>query len=213
MVGRKIAHEVKNPLTPISISADDIRRSYAEGLPDFEDTLTTNCNMIKSEIVRLSRLLDEFVGFARMQPPNKSVIAMSDILDDIRPLYATELQGGSLTIEDTSGRKGVMIDPEQIKQVLINLTKNALESQENAHVHVCVSDNDEFITIEVTDNGPGFPDEILNSGAQPLVSHKPGGSGLGLVICQRIAIDHGGTMEIANRSEGGARVIVKIPVE
>jgi signal transduction histidine kinase len=213
MVGRKIAHEVKNPLTPISISADDIRRSYAEDLPDFENTLTTNCNMINSEIVRLSRLLDEFVGFARMQPPNKSVTAMGQILDEIRPLYTSELQHGALTIEDVSNRKGVMIDPEQVKQVIINLTKNALESQEDAHVHLRVSDSGDFITIEVTDDGPGFPDEILNTGAQPLVSQKPGGSGLGLVICQRIAIDHGGAMDIANQSEGGARVAIRIPVK
>jgi signal transduction histidine kinase len=211
LVGRKIAHEIKNPLTPISISADDLRRSYFERLPNFEDTLINNTRMIKSEITRLSRLLDQFVSFARMKPPEKKSVKLADLLAEVRTLYHSD--SDRVHIRSHADRDRLTVDPEQIKQLLINLIKNGLESGTNSRVDVNVISEDDRIEIRVEDDGSGFAPEQLEQGVQPYLSRKPEGSGLGLVICQRIAIDHGGALELSNRPEGGARVTVTLPVE
>ncbi|UCC44635.1 MAG: HAMP domain-containing protein [Candidatus Zixiibacteriota bacterium] len=210
-VGRKIAHEIKNPLTPISISTDDIRRSYAEKLPDFEKTLADNCSMIKDELARLTRLLDEFVGFARMRPPEPQAVPFDRIIDEISSLFSDAIKPKRLTFSNTSRRKTVRVDPEQFKQILLNLVKNSLESGEDVTVAVKFCDDGDDLVVSVEDSGPGFPEEQLENEFQPYVSTKTGGSGLGLVICQRIVVDHGGRIELYNLDEGGAGVKFSLP--
>lgn len=211
MVGRKIAHEIKNPLTPIAISTDDIRRSYQEKLPGFENTLMQNTAMIKAEIKRLTQLLDEFVSFARMRPPERLNVSLDQLLGDIAALYRPQVEAGRLAMQNRSGRKEIFVDPDQFRQLLLNLIKNGLETGDDSHVTVLVDDKDGQILIELSDDGPGFPKEMLDNRFEPQLSTKEGGSGLGLVICQRIVLDHGGSIELQNRPEGGATVRMVIP--
>jgi len=212
-IGQKIAHEVKNPLTPIAISIDDLKKSYNEKLPDFEKTLTETTTIIKKEISRLTFLLDQFVKFARMTPPEFVSVNLKNILDEIRQLYGRELESGRLEILNESESTQVSLDPEKIKQVLINLIKNGLESSPDAAVRLTVAEGDDRIGIAVEDTGPGFPQEILESGFKPYVSKKKGGFGLGLVICARIVHDHGGTIEIYNQKNGGGGVRISLPLK
>lgn len=211
-VGRKIAHEIKNPLTPIVISTDDLRRSYCEELPDFPRILDETTTTIKSEVNRLTRLLDEFVRFARMNPPALKDISPAKLLEPLTTLYRTELESGRLTFESRSTRRTVSLDPETIQQVLVNLIKNGLESSPDATVTLTLTDEPGHLIVTVADTGPGFPREFLTRSLEPYVSTKKGGSGLGLVISQRIIHDHGGTMELENRADHGALVTLRLPV-
>lgn len=210
VMGRKIAHEIKNPLTPISISTDDLRRSYSEGRTDFGNTLTECTTTIKNEIARMTRLLDQFVAFARMPAPVPTSVEVHSIVDDITALYQLEIGAKRLEVVNASSRKAILVDPEQIKQLLINLIKNAQEAG-GGLVTVRISDAEQAIQISVEDSGFGFSKEKLANPFEPYVSTKKDGSGLGLVICQRIAIDHGGTIELYNKAEGGAGVKVTLP--
>jgi len=210
-MARKIAHEIKNPLTPIAISADDLRRSFQEKLPRFEDTLDSNTRMIKSEVERLSALLDQFVGFARMSPPEIVETPMAELLRDFETLYADKLRDGKLVVRIESQRKNMKVDPRQMRQLLVNLVKNGFEADENASVRVSLYDNRDGFRLTIIDTGPGFATEILDQSFEPYVSTKKGGSGLGLVICQRIVHDHGGSIQLHNIPEGGAAVTILLP--
>ncbi|MEW6049711.1 MAG: ATP-binding protein [Candidatus Zixiibacteriota bacterium] len=212
-MGRKIAHEVKNSLTPIAVCADDLRRSYQEGLPDFDSVLDKNTQMIRTEVNRLTRLLDEFVRFARMAPPIKTETSVEQLQNALGQLYRRELSEGRLVLVNRCGTQQFPLDPEQIKQLLINLVKNSLEASSDGQIVVECSSTETAFVIDVLDDGPGFPDEKLQRGFEPYLSTKKDGSGLGLAICQRIAVDHGGTIDMFNRSDGGAGVRLTIPRE
>lgn len=211
VIGRKIAHEVKNPLTPIAVCADDLRRSYQDNVPEFGAILDRNTAMIRVEVARLTRLLDEFVRFARMAPPRKEPVKIALLCDEVAQLYRPQLDQGRLTIDNRCPAQAVPLDSEQIKQVLINLVKNSLESGETTVVRLELACRQDELVISVLDNGPGFSDEKLRRGFEPYLSTKKDGSGLGLAICQRIIVDHGGTISLFNRPEGGAGVAISLP--
>ncbi len=211
VMGRKVAHEIKNPLTPIAVSVDDLRRSYQEKLENFPEILLETTGTIKTEIVRLTKLLDQFVKFARMNPPSIIKTSFGKIITDIETLYRNEIELKRLVIKNSLSSDTVTLDPDMITQTLINLIKNSLETDENTVVILEVANEKNDVKISVTDNGPGFPNEIISNELQPYLSTKKDGSGLGLVICQRIINDHGGTFEISNKENGGAGITIIIP--
>ena len=211
MVGRKLAHEIKNPLTPIIIGVDDLRRSYKEKLPRFDETLDETTTTIKTEVNRMTTLLEQFVSFARMSAPIIRVVRADDILGEISLLYRRQVESNRLRVTNHSRRKNISLDPDAIKQVLVNLIKNGFESAEGADVAVALSDDAEDLLVTIEDTGPGFTDQKLRNSFEPYISHKAGGSGLGLVICHRIVHDHGGTMELYNRPSGGGGVRIRLP--
>ncbi len=211
-IGQKIAHEIKNPLTPMAISVDDLRRSYHDKLPDFDKTLDETTLMIKSEIDHLTRLLDNFVAFARMAPPVIKSKNIQELMGEIKSLYRREFESGRLVMTSSSARQSIDIDAEKVRQLLVNLIKNALESAETAGVKILIEDDEKNLRIIIDDSGPGFEAGIIRQGIRPYLTTKKGGSGLGLVICQRIAFDHGGNMAIDNNPEGGGRVTITLPV-
>ncbi len=211
-MGQKIAHEVKNPLTPIAISIDDLRRSYYEKLPDFDKTIDETTTVIKIEINRLVKLLDQFVKFARMEPPKIVETDINTIIEGTASLYQQNIESGNLKITNSSNLTNAKLDGEKIKQLLINLIKNGLESSPETNVNVAFADTNDGLLICLDDTGPGFPQEIIDSHFKPYASTKKGGSGLGLVISARIVHDHGGTITIYNKEEGGGRVEISLPL-
>ena len=211
-VGRKIAHEIKNPLSPIAIASDDLRRSYYEKLPEFEKTLNETTTTIKSEITRLSSLLDEFVSFARMKQPEIRKIKIEDFIEQLKQFYKNEINTNRLSImTDYNNQNYFSFDDELIKQVLINLIKNGFETSDDASVKLKISLSDDAVICLVEDNGPGFTDKKLANSFEPYDTTKQDGSGLGLVICHRIIHDHNGNMELYNKPEGGAGVRITLP--
>lgn len=212
-ISQKIAHEVKNPLTPIALSVDDLRRSYMEKLPDFEKTLLECTATIRNEVRRLTKLLDQFVSFARMNAPVIGNVKAGQLIDAIAGLYQRNIDNGQLKITNKSRRQNFRIDPEAIRQVFLNTIKNSFESGPDVKVNIVVNDTAEGIEVIIEDDGPGFAPSILDRRFEPYLSGKKDGSGLGLIICQRIIHDHGGVIDIYNRPEGGAGVNIKIPFE
>lgn len=210
-LGRKIAHEIKNPLTPIAISVDDLRRSHREQLPQFSRTLEETTATIKSEVDRMTKLLDQFVSFARMSAPVIRTVDADMFVKSVTALYRREIDSGRLRVVNNSRHEKFRLDPEALKQVLINLIKNGFEAADDAIVTATISDEENGLKITVEDTGPGFTEEKLQNSFEPYVSTKKGGSGLGLVICHRIVHDHGGTMELYNSLEGGGGVGIRLP--
>jgi signal transduction histidine kinase len=211
IVGQKVAHEIKNPLTPITISVDDLKRSYHEDREDFEKILNETTTTIKNELTRMTKMLNEFTAFARMNPPEIREVALQSWLESVTTLYKNEVENGRLTIANNSKSETIRVDPESLEQVMVNLIKNGLESDRETVVTVTINDGGDGIVINVDDNGPGFTNEILAGAFTPYLTTKEKGSGLGLAICQRIIHDHGGTIELTNKTEGGARVIIYLP--
>jgi signal transduction histidine kinase len=210
-MGRKVAHEIKNPLTPISIGIDDLHRSYFEKQPGYDQILKDTTSTIKREIGRMTQLLDQFVRFARMKPPEIIIADCRQLLEEIASLYQGEVASGRLTIDKSNCPAQGRLDPDGIKQVLINLIKNGLETASDTTVELSISDQHDTLEIGVCDTGAGFPDEVLDDPFLPYRTTKGGGSGLGLVIAHRIVHDHGGTMVLYNREEGGAGVRIELP--
>ena len=210
-VGRKVAHEIKNPLTPIGIAADDLRRSYHEKLPDFDKILDEQTTTIRSEVNRLLAILQEFVDFARMKTPQIHEVELSTFLDGVGSLYPEELSQERLVIDIKSRQQRVRIDSDMVRQLLINLIKNGFESMDSAKVMVVAVDEGSRFVLKVEDDGPGFSEERLKNAFEPYSTTKKDGSGLGLVISHRIVYDHGGSMELYNREEGGAGVCIALP--
>lgn len=202
-MGRKIAHEVKNPLTPISISVDDLRRSFQEQQPHFDRILLETTATIKAEVGRLTRLLDQFVAFARMNPPELRSLTIRPLADRLGSLYRSQIADGRVTLTFGIGDTPLLYDLDRIEQVFVNLIKNGLESSPNAKVRVH-ADEPGYPVFTVSDDGPGFPADVLAHQFEPRVSTKSDGFGLGLVICQRIIWDHGGQIELRNHDNGGA---------
>lgn len=209
-VGRKVAHEIKNPLTPISIAADDLYRSYRENQPDFEKILTDCTGTIKHEVDRLKKLIDRFSSFAKMPAPEIKSFTATDFVDEISALYRAEIDGGYIRIENKLHSSQLSADADQLRQVIINLLKNGLEA-DGAPCTLTIDESDRFYSLTVKDSGPGFPDKIVNDGITPYFSTKADGSGLGLLICQRIVLDHNGSMTLENKPTGGAQVVITLP--
>ncbi|UCD16769.1 MAG: ATP-binding protein [Candidatus Zixiibacteriota bacterium] len=212
IMGQKIAHEIKNPLTPIAISTDDLLRSYKERLPDFEEGLYETTATIKSEVQRMKILLEQFTGFARMGTPKIVSIGTNKICEGITSLYTHEINVKRLTVTNNSKAGLIDVDPEMVQQLLINLIKNGFEAGPDSRVSLALDDAIDALRITVEDTGPGFAPEILRQPFEPYVSTKKDGSGLGLVICQRIVHDHNGTITLYNRKEGGAVVEIALPL-
>ena len=209
-IGRKIAHEVKNPLTPINIAIDDLRKSYRDYPDQYEKILNDSAATIKGEVDRIKKLIDQFSTFAKMPPPHITPVTASAFINDIAVLYKAEIEEGRLVIENNIGDATVRLDPEQIRQVIINLIKNSLEAG-CEHCLFRLDRIDGRVSLTVEDDGPGMPGKILNDGPTPYYSTKENGSGLGLIICQRIVFDHDGMLSIENKPDGGARVTITLP--
>ncbi len=211
-VGKKLAHEIKNPLTPVLISIDDLYLSYRDNLPDFRNTIKATTGTIKSEINRMTKLLDRFANFARMPLPEIKKIRTKNLIEEISNMYAPEIKGKRLILSVIDNLPDeINIDLDKIKQVLINLIKNGIESTDNPTIELSFSSDTKDFLITVEDNGPGFTTERLNNPFEPYTSSKTDGSGLGLVICFRIINEHGGSMELYNLKEKGAGVTIRLP--
>lgn len=210
-MGRKVAHEIKNPMTPIRLGIDDLHRSYIEKQPNFDLIMRETVGTIKSELNRMHELLDRFVSFARMEPAHPKLTELSVLTDRLRRLYRADIESGRVSIDGSRAPGRWRFDPDAMQQVLMNLIKNGLESADEAQVHVGIERTESSLRIEVSDTGPGFDATRLQHPFEPYETTKPGGSGLGLVIAWRIVHDHGGEMQLANSESGGAKATVEIP--
>jgi two-component system nitrogen regulation sensor histidine kinase NtrY len=213
LMARKVAHEVKNPLTPIAVSVADLKRSYEQQRPDFPAVLDQAVRTISEEVSSLKRLLQEFSEFARLPAPQLAPCSIETIFAGISALYAAEVARGRLNVVPPAGPVAMRADAEQVRQVLINLIQNALEAVDgDGAVTLSAEAVTGFIEISVADDGAGLSDEQRAQLFVPGFTTKAQGSGLGLTIAQRIVHDHGGAITVDSKRERGTTIRVRIPL-
>ncbi len=211
-IARTLAHEVKNPLTPIAVSVADLKRSYDLKRPDFPAILDDAVRTIDEEVQSLKRLLQEFSDFGRLPEPSFRPCPASDLIHDLEALYRREVLDGKLEFSAPAPEFAMNIDRAQMRQALVNLIKNGLEAVDGkGRVGVSVRLDGRFVEWAVSDDGPGFSAEARSQLFVPDFTTKASGSGLGLVIVSRIVTDHDGSMAVAPGPGGGTRVRVRFP--
>lgn len=211
-MARMVAHEVKNPLTPIAVSIADLERSYSQRRPDFPDILAQAVRIVGEEIATLRRLLGEFSELGRMPEPRPTPFPARELLDDLAALYAAEAAAGRLEVAREGGDATLVADRGLVRQALVNLVKNALEAiGPDGRVRVGARRDGADVVFRVADDGPGLDDEARARFFAPRASRKPGGSGLGLAIVERIVTDHGGTVAVESAPGRGTTVLVRLP--
>ena len=221
MMARKVAHEIKNPLTPIRIAMQDLRRAYAQtgdhtvnsSDPKFAEAFEQSTRTVLEEVQSLTRIVEEFSNFAKFPAPQMKTDDLNEIVRSILPLFAVEIQKGSIRLELAQSKIPIMADRDQIKRAAVNLIKNALEAiPQSGQVNIRTATADRKAHLTILDNGPGLSDSAKQNLFTPYFTTKPGGSGLGLVIVKRIISEHDGKIKIADQATGGTVAMIELPV-
>jgi nitrogen fixation/metabolism regulation signal transduction histidine kinase len=219
-VARRLAHEIKNPLTPIQLSAERLEMKLTGKLNEPEEVLLNkSVKTIVDQVDAMKRLVNEFRDYARLPSADLKPVSLQDVLKDVLGLY--EQSAVPVTLQVDGECPPVMADPQQVRQVLHNLIQNAQDAsadQPGAEVvlRLRLSDSGRWVRLLVQDGGQGFDDAILKRAFEPYVTTKPKGTGLGLAVVRKIMDEHGGRIDLSNRvSEGrtvGAQVSLSFAV-
>lgn len=224
-VARKLAHEIRNPLTPIQLSAERLRRHAAGAAPQFQALVGECTDAIIVEVEALKGLVDEFAQYARLRAPRLQAADLNRLVEQTLRLYASVLQQGSVTIErDFAPLTPVLLDGEQMRQVIINLIDNAIEALGGPSgpvrpdgampiiiVRTQAAPAAGRVRLTVSDNGPGVPEADRGKLFAPFYSTKGRGSGVGLEIVRRIVTDHGGTIDVTAVVPSGTAFTIELP--
>jgi signal transduction histidine kinase len=202
-IAQRIAHEIKNPLTPIQMAIETLQRAHAKNAPQFDALFGESAQTILDEVGRLKRIVHEFSSFARMPAPVLAPVDVSELVDGALALY----KGGelALALELPRDLPRALADKEQLTQVVINLVENARDAVAGkGTIRVVTRVADGRVELEVADSGPGLSDEARAKLFTPYFTTKPRGTGLGLAIVHRIVSDHGGEIRVGGAPGAGA---------
>ena len=218
-VARRLAHEIKNPLTPIQMSMDTLRKTWQKQHPQFPEVLEESTATVLEEADRLRRIVSEFSEFARMPKPTFGATDVGDVITSALALYQ-----GAAPVEKrlAPNLPSIEADRGQLQQVLLNLLENARDAISNradpAQGRIVVTarrgDAGDRVELAVEDNGPGVAGDVKDRLFTPYFTtkHGKGGTGLGLAIVHRIIADHGGRILVTDAPGGGARFSVELPL-
>jgi PAS domain S-box-containing protein len=213
-VARRLAHEIKNPLTPIQLSAERLQAKLSPKLAGAEaDMLSRSTQTIVNQVSALKRMVDAFSQYARTPEPSMRELDVNAVVREVMTLY--ESFGSRIRLELGRDIPPIIGDAAQLRQVIHNLLQNAqdaLSGVPSPSIVVSTQRVDGQVRLSVADNGSGFPEHLKARIFEPYVTTKPGGTGLGLVIVKKIIEEHGGVVSIANLPGGGARVTATLPV-
>ncbi|HET6373361.1 MAG TPA: ATP-binding protein [Candidatus Polarisedimenticolia bacterium] len=213
-VARRIAHEIKNPLTPIQLSAQRMLKKWREGAPDFGIVVEEGASTIVKEVKTLKTLVNEFSGFARMPAANPAPADLHEIIESALGLYQGTYQDVSFGRRYDHDLPAARLDREQMKRVFVNLIDNALEAMGRRGEIVIGTQyvsSLQVMRVEVADDGPGIPPEDKEKLFLPYFSTKRRGTGLGLAIVNRIISDHHGYIRVEDNRPRGTRFIIELP--
>lgn len=215
-VGRRLAHEIKNPLTPIQLSAERLELKLGGRLAtDDAETLKRATQTIVKQVAALKSMVDAFRDYARLPAPSLTGVDLNVLVREVLALY--ENSKVPIIARLSAALRPVRADATQIRQVLHNLIQNAQDALESDKwttrpvIEVRTEMLGDRVRIAVSDNGPGFPEEMMTRIFEPYVTTKPRGTGLGLAVVKKIVDEHHGSIAIENRAERGACVSVLLP--
>ena len=213
-VARRLAHEIKNPLTPIQLCAERLRRHFSSATPQTRELVEECTTTIVGEVESLKGLVDEFSQFARMPAPRAQPTDLRALLADVLTLYQGIFQTVDIQLHCPEDLPRVSVDSEQIRRVLINLIDNAIEAMDQ-HGAIEIGAQhavaEHLVRVTVADNGPGIPLAEREKLFLPYYSTKRRGSGLGLAIVRRIVAEHGGSIEVTDNVPRGTRFVIELP--
>ncbi|MFH1176844.1 MAG: ATP-binding protein [Acidobacteriota bacterium] len=211
---RRIAHQIKNPLTPIRLAAERMARHVERGADDLGVVVPQSCRAIVEHVQAMQEMVDSFSRYAKLPPVTRRPVKIAELVTRVAALYDGMRPGLAVRVLDEVGEREALLDPEQFRQVLTNLLDNAVEaSPPGAAITVCVREDGASIEVAVADCGPGLDIDDAELLFQPFYSTKGRGSGVGLAVVQRIVTDHGGTVRLEPNSPTGVRALVRIPLE
>jgi two-component system nitrogen regulation sensor histidine kinase NtrY len=213
-VARKLAHEIKNPLTPIQLSAQRIRKAQLKGAPDLDKIVGESTAAIVQEVDALKNLVDEFAQFARLPAVNLQPASLQGVVEQALSLYDGLYASVRLERRFAPDLPSVRLDHDQMKRVVINLVDNAIEATDKKGTVTLSTEYDRGVgrvRLGVADDGPGIPVDDRDKLFVPHFSTKKRGSGLGLAIVSRIVQEHQGTIRVEENVPRGVRFVVELP--
>jgi len=218
-VARRLAHEIKNPLTPIQLSAERLRRKYLHTM-NAEDAkvLDRSTHTIVQQVESMKEMVKAFSEYARVPKLQLRSLHVGSLLSEVLDLYRDDESSITFTMSIGPELPAVEADPGRIRQLLHNLIKNAIESTRKSKeakillsVEHVVGETQDVVELRVIDNGPGIPERLMDNLFEPYTSTKSKGGGLGLAVVKRIVEEHSGSVFANNRLEGGACIVVRLP--
>jgi PAS domain S-box-containing protein len=220
-VARRLAHEIKNPLTPIQLSAERLRRKYLHKMPaEDAELLDRSTHTIIEQVRSMEEMVRAFSEYARVPPIEFQPLQLDVLVCEVLDLYQAEDIGAKIITDFQADIPILEADPGRMRQLLHNLIKNAIESTEGvsgAKILVSLSTatgkaDSPLLELRVTDNGKGISESMLTSLYEPYITTKSKGGGLGLAVVKRIVEEHSGSTFAENNADGGASVVVRLPL-
>ena len=219
-VARRLAHEIKNPLTPIQLSAERLRRKYLGSMDEDEaQILDRATHTIVQQVEAMKEMVNAFSDYARAPDMDFGRFNLDSLVSEVVDLYRAQDSGVDIVVTSDPTMPLIDADIGRVRQILHNLVRNAIEALENTaegrvEVQVCAAEIDgiEIAQIRVEDNGPGFQTGSVSQVFDPYVTTKPKGTGLGLAIVKKLVEEHMGTIRAENRKEGGALISIRLPM-
>jgi nitrogen fixation/metabolism regulation signal transduction histidine kinase len=213
-VARRLAHEIKNPLTPIQLSAERLQFKLADKLgPADTEMLNRSTQTIINQVQAMKNMVNEFSDYARMPAPELAHVDLNALIGEVLGLYETS--PARIDVDLDPALPPVHGDASQLRQIIHNLLRNAEDAQDGmaqASIGVSTRGVDGMAELTISDGGPGFPPEILARVFEPYVTTKARGTGLGLAIVKKIVDEHEGQIRINNRQPAGAEVSIRLPL-
>jgi nitrogen fixation/metabolism regulation signal transduction histidine kinase len=229
-VARRLAHEIKNPLTPIQLSAERLRRKILPGLGQHEGSILDRATTtIVEQVESMKEMVNDFADYARVPQIEKSPLDLNKLISEVVELYKNNVHNFEVRISLDEFPPLILGDSTRLRQLMHNLIKNAFEAmpekplevgQQEKQLHPQVQITTRcfeisgvpFVSLVVLDDGPGFPEDLVDTLFEPYVTTKSTGNGLGLAIVKKIVEEHGGTIRAENSTERGARIKIRIPL-
>ncbi len=214
-VAQRIAHEIKNPLTPIQLAAERLRRKFSDNAPDLPQVFEESIRTIVSEVAGIKHLVDEFSTYARLPESRLVRGSLEPVLLESVVLYRSAHREVVFDVEIAPGLPDLLLDPQAIRRIFSNLFENAIEAmggKGRIGVRVFADRERHHLRVEVADDGPGVPPEMVDRIFLPYFSTREKGSGLGLAIVSRIVSEHRGGVFYAPGEPGGSVFTIDLPV-
>ena len=219
-VARRLAHEIKNPLTPIQLSAERLRHKYLDTMDAKSAEVLDRCtHTIVQQVEAMKAMVDAFSEYARAPQMKLEALNLNALINEVLDLYRNETRQVDFDVAFDAAMPQVEADAGRLRQLLHNLIKNALEAMESVaapRVHVSTRCMQEatcrFVELRIRDEGPGLPADLQNEVFEPYVTSKTRGTGLGLAIVKKIVEEHGGMVWAENSDQGGACIVIRLPV-